>query len=170
MEQWREIPEHPGYEVSDQGRVRSYRSRQGHSQDTPRLMSPKEVQGYMQIKLGRTRQAKVHTLMLETFVGPRPEGMVCRHLDGKPAHNVLENLCWGTLEENYADRHLHGTDNTGSRHGLARIHEDDVPRIRRMLAEGVAHEFIAEALTVPRGVIRKISSGKTWRHVPREGF
>jgi hypothetical protein len=34
----------------------------------------------------------VHHLVLEAFVGPRPEGLVCCHWDGDPGNNRLENL------------------------------------------------------------------------------
>ena len=35
---------------------------------------------------GATR-AYVHKLVLLAFVGPRPKGMQCRHLDGDPGNN-----------------------------------------------------------------------------------
>lgn len=53
--------------------------------------------------------AKVHQLVLEAFVGPRPEGMVTRHLNGDPSDNRLTNLAWGTHAENNADTVQHGT-------------------------------------------------------------
>jgi len=165
-ERWRPVPGHPGYEVSDLGRVRSYRNRQGHASDTPRLLSPGTVQGYKHIKLGRSRQTKVHILVLEAFVGPRPEGMLCRHLDGNGMNNRLSNLRWGTAEENYADRHLHGTHNTGSRNGRATIDEAAVVVIRQRLAAGEKHAAIAQDLGVKQGVVACISAGRTWNSVP----
>lgn len=165
-ETWRPVPGHSGYEVSDRGSVRSYRNRQGHPIETPRLLSPGTVRGYQQIKLGRSRQTKVHILVLEAFVGSRPEGMVCRHLDGNGMNNRLSNLRWGTPEENYADRHLHGTDNTGSRNGRATVSETDVSVIRRRIAAGEKHAAIAQDFGVKRGVVAHISAGRTWNSVP----
>lgn len=57
----------------------------------------------------RKRYVTFHALVLETFIGPRPEGMVCRHLNGNPLDNRLENLRWGTPEENAQDSIAHGT-------------------------------------------------------------
>jgi HNH endonuclease len=46
------------------------------------------------------RMLPVHILMLETFIGPRPEGMLALHCDDDPLHCVLSNLKWGTPSEN----------------------------------------------------------------------
>lgn len=165
-ETWRAVPGHPGYEVSDIGRVRSYRNRQGHPTAAPRILTPAAVHGYQQIKLGRSRQTKAHILVLEAFVGPRPEGMVCRHLDGNGLNNQLSNLQWGTPEENYADRHLHGTHNTGSRNGRAQVDERSVTVIRKRLAAGEKQSVIAQDFGVSRGIVANISAGRTWKSVP----
>jgi hypothetical protein len=121
------------------------------------------VHGYQQIKLGRSRQTKVHILVLEAFVGPRPDGMVCRHLDGNPQNNRLSNLRWGTPEENYADRRLHGTHNTGSRNGRAKIDESDVIAIRQRLAAGHKQAAIAQDFGISLGIVAHISAGRTWK-------
>ena len=55
------------------------------------------------------RHYLIHRLVLETFIGPCPEGEVCRHLDGDKRNNSLNNLCWGTLKENTQDAIRHGT-------------------------------------------------------------
>lgn len=51
---------------------------------------------------GRTDRT-VHSLVLEAFTGPCPEGMEARHLDDNPTNNRLENLVWGTRSENSQD-------------------------------------------------------------------
>ncbi len=51
----------------------------------------------------------VHALVAEAFIGPRPEGMEIRHLNGDPADNRPENLEYGTRSENSKDSKLHGT-------------------------------------------------------------
>jgi hypothetical protein len=72
------------------------------------VASPGHKKGYLTVKLcGLTR--KVHEVILTTFVGPCPDGMECRHLDGNPANSALSNLAWGTHLENEADKLRHGT-------------------------------------------------------------
>jgi len=66
--------------------------------------------GYVKMALfcdGRARVASLHHLVLEAFVGPRPEGMQCRHLDGNKENNCQWNLRWGTPMENGQDRVRH---------------------------------------------------------------
>lgn len=116
VERWLPVPGYPGYEVSDQGRVRSLdrevRSRWG---------TPKTLKGRIlaQVMVGGTdgryhactlfrdgnrKQTTVHVLVLETFVGPRPAaGMHGCHRDDDPANNRLKNLYWGTPRQNARD-------------------------------------------------------------------
>lgn len=57
----------------------------------------------------------VHRLVLETFAGPCPPDMECRHLDGNRSNNALSNLRWGTKLENEADKDRHGKRPRGRR-------------------------------------------------------
>lgn len=107
-ENWNPIKGFEGlYEISDQGRIKSLRR--------DRLMHPGVVNeiGHLQARLsqrgGAVRYAYVHRLVLESFVGPCPDGMQCRHLNGNAADNRLENLRWGTASEDNHDRVRHGT-------------------------------------------------------------
>lgn len=114
-EKWLPVPGYPGYEVSDQGRVRSL-DREGLSRwGTPRILKGRILAQVMAggtggqyhactlYRDGRGAQVTVHVLVLETFVGPRPEGMHGCHRDDDQAHNFLENLYWGTPRQNARD-------------------------------------------------------------------
>jgi hypothetical protein len=106
MEVWKLVPEYDGkYEVSDQGRVRSFqRDPQG------RILRPGRMPGgHLSVALGRGNSQCVHKLVLLAFVGVAPDKHECRHLNGDPADNRLENLCWGTRSENIKDAVRHGT-------------------------------------------------------------
>ncbi len=50
------------------------------------------------------QEVAVAALVLETFVGPRPEGHVAQHLNGDPNDNRLENLRWSPVEEQAPER------------------------------------------------------------------
>jgi len=107
------------YEISNWGRVRScsrmaFAGRAGTRLYKGRFISSFTRQGRYFVNLfdaDKRATCTVHRLVLEAFVSPRPEGKECRHLDGNPANNKLENLTWGTKLENEADKFLHGTAN-----------------------------------------------------------
>jgi hypothetical protein len=121
-ERWLAVTGYPGYEVSDQGRVRSLdrevRSRWG----TPKKLKGRvlkqalvggngETGRYYGCTLwqdGKRKQVVAHVLALETFVGERPEGMNGCHRDDDPANNHLENLYWGTQAQNVNDAIVSG--------------------------------------------------------------
>jgi hypothetical protein len=52
---------------------------------------------------------KVHQLLAEAFLGPRPEGMEVCHGDGNLMNCTLENLRYDTRGGNERDKRLHGT-------------------------------------------------------------
>lgn len=134
VEEWRPVLGYEGkYEVSDQGEVRSL-DRMINGPHGPRRWKgrilkkkPSKIGGYGMVSLrdsGRDRYVSVHTLVLESFVGPRPEENVCRHLDGNPSNDRLENLRWGTQKENIQDSIKHGTHHWTNREKICpRGHE-----------------------------------------------
>ena len=100
-ENWLSVVGFSDYEVSDAGRVRH---RVTLRELTQGLNTPK--QDYLRVSLrcnGARATRLVHTLVLEAFRGPRPPGLQSRHLNDIGGDNRLENLMWGTHEENRAD-------------------------------------------------------------------
>lgn len=118
-----QIPGFPNYSVTTEGSIFTKR-RKGSPGGALR---PTFYSGYYYVclhKNGKQRTHTVHRLVLETFIGPRPEGMQCRYLDGDSANNKLNNLCWGTQKENEADKVKHGTVCTGGRNGNSLIRRE----------------------------------------------
>lgn len=105
---WRPIPSAPGYEVSTDGGVRSFRR-----SSTPRcIKTPADTAGYRRFAApynGKRTWIHVHAAVAEAFIGPRPAGMQVRHLDGNRLNNALSNLAYGTQSENVQDSLQHGT-------------------------------------------------------------
>jgi len=120
-EQWRPAVGHPGYEVSNHGRVRSLdrvltlRGRDGediYRRHRGRVLAPcANASGHMVVTLGRGNSVYVHQLVLTAFVGPAPAGEEGCHDDGDASNNRLTNLRWGTRASNVADSVRHGTHN-----------------------------------------------------------
>lgn len=131
---WRTTTGFPNYEVSSVGRVRSKRG----------LLSPFRHNQYTLVNLFRGRafvQCKVHVLVLETFVGPRPEGYQAHHKNGNKHDNRVENLEWLSAKDhgrthrkfNYAEiKELYETGNHTQR-GLAEKYGVSVALINRIV-------------------------------------
>ena len=140
-EEWRSVLGYEGaYEVSGHGRVRSLdrefvNAAGRRDRVAGRMMTlSTEVGGYKYIRMTSKNvreHGKVHRLVLEAFVGPRPAGMECRHLDGDPANNHLENLAWGTSKENGEDMTRHGTCHETKKTHCPRGHRLVVPNLVR---------------------------------------
>lgn len=113
----------------------------------------------------RWQDFAVHVLMMEAFVGPRPPGHYVCHNNGDPADNRLENLRYDTPKGNSADASRHGTQPTGTRHGIAKLDEEKVIEIRELLASGVPIKHIGKRFGVTGPTIAAIRDGKNWRHV-----
>ena len=171
-EQWRMAVGFPYYEVSDHGRVRSFITPYGTDKrlNSPRILHLYRTQrGYLQVWLYHNRKNKrgrkaalVHKLVLEAFIGKRPDGFVCRHLDGNSENNRLSNLCWGTQLENMNDKYLHGNALTGERNPRAKLTKSDVLEIRASKETGVA---LAAKYRVTPANISFIRKGKGWKGV-----
>lgn len=56
----------------------------------------------------------------------------------------------------------------GSGNGNAKLNEEAILRIRRMISQGATNVAIAPAMGVTHQMISKIRRGHFWRHVPNE--
>jgi len=166
LERWLPVPDWVDYEVSDLGRIRSWKkSCQRPNETLPRMLVAQVMEGYHRVDLrypGRRRSAFVHRLVLEAFVGPPSEGHQCRHLNGRRDDNRLANLAWGTAAENSRDKRRHGTCSRGERNGNTRISEETA---RQILAHEGTHADAARAFGVSRRTARNIRSGARWGHL-----
>jgi hypothetical protein len=146
QEEWRPVPGFTA-EASNLGRIKG---------PSGEVLKPYAApSGHLHVLI-RRKKLRVHHAVLLAFGFARPDGLCCRHLDDDPANNRLDNLRWGTWQENAEDairngRIRHGEAKHGSRLTTAQVFEirDDRRASRIVGADyGVSHTAI---LRIRRG-------------------
>lgn len=132
-EEFRAIPGYAGlFEVSNIGTVRSLDKAINGQRRPGKLLRPyaNRKGNYLRLQvrlcLERKRYARgVGALVLEAFVGPRPDGMECCHINGDGLDNRVENLRWDTHSENVLDTMRQGTHFAGTKTHCPQRHPYD---------------------------------------------
>jgi hypothetical protein len=157
------------YEVSDLGRVRSvpHPSRTGFKGGV--IRKPQNAgKGYRALRLsvrGHLTGEYVHHMVLAAFVGPCPAGMECLHGDDDRTNNRLNNLSYGTHDENMQqaverNRMLSGERNPGSV-----LTEELVAEIRSAADAGVQGVALADYHGVSKATICRVVRRYLWQNV-----
>ncbi len=92
---------------------------------------------------------------------------MCCHINGDPTNNHLDNLRYGTAQDNANDRTLHGkkVGAIGESNGQSKLTSHAVSKIKQLLTQEMSHAEIAAMFGVCAESIRKIAIGKTWKHI-----
>jgi hypothetical protein len=167
------LNEYDGYRAGDDGSIQTCRRRGAGLKmllDGPwkNLVPGFNRGGYHRIivyKDGKPHSRTIHQLILEAFIGPKPDGMCCRHLNGIKTDNRLSNLCWGTFKENSEDCLIHGTLKRGENHGMSKLNEQSVREIRQLRNQGMRIAEIARIYGITDVTVSHVCHRKTWTHV-----
>jgi len=191
QEEWKTIEDFPDYEVSSQGRVKSFkRYKEG------KILKPgKDRKGYLVVNLYKNRKRyhkRIHRLVLEAFKPiENSNKFECNHKDGNKENNYIENLEWMTCSENHKHAHRIGLKNNkdknnpfygkhhseewkkehsermkGENHPQSILTEKDVIEIIKLCNEGnLTQKEIGELFGVSRDIISDIKTGKSWKHI-----
>lgn len=164
------IPGYSNYLITKDGRIWSKPrvTPHGHKRKGRWLKTNKLPTGHLSICLYKNRishRQAIHRLVLVTYVGPCPTGMECRHLNGKPDDNRLENLKWGTHSENVLDAVKHKThvNNRGSKQGQSKLTEVQVLVIMSAYStDKITQEQLAQAFEVSVSTIKSVTQKRNW--------
>jgi hypothetical protein len=168
-EEWRDIAGWKGfYQISNMGRIRTLKRK--FVPKTRVLKACIDKYGYAFAGLFKNNKRlacpKIHRLVLETFVGPRPPGMECRHKDGNKLNNKLDNIEWATHDVNESDKYIHDTIMYGSKNGFSKLTEEDVIEIRLLWKTGKFTQWaLAHRFNVHQFCIWSIIHRKSWKRV-----
>jgi len=91
--------------------------------------------GYLRVGVcgddGKRRVISVHLLVLYALVGEKPnDTMMGLHIDDNKLNNHVDNLKWGTFQDNMDDRVRNGKQKQGVRVWTAKLTPEEVREIR----------------------------------------
>lgn len=147
------------YSVSNTGRVRNDIRR--------RVLTPDTFSGYAQVHLffcGVGLRQKVHILVAEAFLGPRPEGHEVNHKDANKLNNAATNLEYVTKLANARHAVEHGRYTRGVHQWKARATDAIVREIRRRYKRGNG-AALGREFGLDRATVNHIIKRRTWTHV-----
>ena len=166
-----------GYYITTLGRVFSYKIQGFKSSRVTLEIEPKKLKP-IRSQVGRARRViwtvslnagregkrnrPIHRLVLETFVGPCPEGLVSCHGDDDSSNNALSNLRWDTQAKNMQDAIRNGKTTRGERNGMTQL-TDVQARLIRESPASVAQ--LAKRFAVSRDTVENLKRGHTFKHV-----
>ena len=160
VEIWSPIDGYPDYEISDHGRVRSFKLGGVYY-----LKFASFPTGHLQVRLSRFKKGTnflVHRLVLENFTGPCPEGMECCQNDGDPTNNHESNRRWDTHAANMADKVGHGC-HRNMRH-RNRLTDKQAAYVLKN-PKGLSQNALVDELRVCTDTIRRIKQGKSSHNI-----
>ena len=168
-EQWKPIEEYPMYEVSSEGRVRSWKNNRHGRAEEPRILKQStDGNGYKYVGLrnpevSNAKRVHVHRLVARAFIGtPRSTGRVCHRNDVK-TDNRLANLYIGTSLTNAADRSRNGLQPRGEAWNR-KLTREDVQYIRAQRGK-VKQSDLAEEFGIHQVTVSEIQTRKIWKHL-----
>lgn len=101
IEVWKDVPGYEGYQVSNQGNVRSLRYR---GKNCIHLLSPgTDKKGYKRVVLSKNKKQttfQIHRLVATAFI-PNPQNLPqVNHKDKNTGNNRVDNLEWCSVKYN----------------------------------------------------------------------
>jgi predicted XRE-type DNA-binding protein len=118
----------------------------------------------------RGKHVGAHRYAWERANRPLLPGEIVRHHCDTPLCVRPDHLAVGSQGDNLHDAAIKGrlggaVHGKGERHRFAKLRDEDVPKIRALLASGLQQREIASRFGVHQSQISRISSGSRWRHV-----
>ena len=150
---WKQIDNFP-YEVSNLGDVRRCSNTSKYSNSyAGKVLKPWYSRGYHVVDLmkdGIRHTVYVHKLVIETFVGSRPNGLDIHHIDGNKLNNRVSNLSYVTR--------LINSNATSNHHGpVSKFSSKDISIIK-FLSSTITGRELAKRYNCSEATISRIKN------------
>lgn len=110
----------------------------------------------------------VHALVCYCFNGPPPDSLndpVVNHINENKEDNFYKNLEW---MERSTNSKIKTKNNQGMTNGSAKLTEEQVKEILKLLKEGEANQKIAKLYNVSDAQISRIKNKVNWRFISED--
>lgn len=171
-EEWKDIPDFEGYQVSSFGRVRGIdRLRKGKTgfrltrgQEMKQVINKK---GYPEVRLRKQgcHTRLVHKLVASAFLIKPEDCTQINHVNGIKTDNRVVNLQWVTQSENQLHAYKLGLQpsRSGERNGRATLTDKKVTDLKELYNSGKPIKEVAEIMNINLHTARQIIAGRTWK-------
>lgn len=161
---WNAIPNHDGYYASEDGQLLSMKKQE------PFILTPMASKdGHLYVYMydeGESKKVWVHRAVLSAFCGKEEKDLICRHLDDDPSNNHINNLVWGTRQQNADDRKKNKGYPKGEKSSSAKLDHVRVMEIRNRYAEGESSADLSIEYGISKNSVLKVVRGDSWAHLP----
>ena len=158
---WKDIENSPDHQVSNLGRVKSFKIYKGTKERI--LKQNKNNKEYLQIKLSNNkkhRTKKIHRLVYEAFRKEKlNDNNVIHHINENPENNYIDNL------ESMTKSKHHILHNKGENNPNSTLTEKNVIQIKMLFKLGFKNIGISKIYNVNPNTISRIRTGKRWKHI-----
>lgn len=149
----------PDYEITDQGKIYSYRESVQGKLMKPTLTKNRALQVRLINSHGKRLSREVHRLMAMTFI-PNPDNLPCvSPIDGNPSNISLDNLEWRSKNDTLNKSYREGKRNNP-------LSFSKVEEIKNLLIRGATCAELGRAYEVSRSSISDIKNNRSWTDVP----
>jgi len=169
----KKIPNFPGYYANSSGLIYTKKIKGGRGKigNKLRILKCSDNKDYPKVilcKNGKKYTRFIHRLVLETFIGPCPEGMEACHKNDQSYDNRIDNLEWNTKLSNVKNRQRRGNYKglPGEKCNFAKLNKYQVRVIKRLLELNTLYQKeIGKIFGVCGSTISTINVGQNWRHL-----
>ncbi|HDZ8982161.1 hypothetical protein ACET6Z_16480 [Aeromonas veronii] len=106
----------------------------------------------------------LHRARLRAFIGDDPDNPIARHGSLGQHNNDLENLSWGTHEDNMDDAKKHGV-HKGENNASAKITDEQALAIYLLAQLDLVNSEVISELPIGKVSVSSIKAKRMWGHV-----